>query len=278
MKDLKRVLEGIVEEACRTLGGWRAKIVLSTSEGNPTDIVSVGFEDGLDVCALIRPDGISVQVMASGEPWYTEDAQKVTEVVNPAMLADGVRAFVCVPLTLADPKIGVMWIHYREPRQFLETEVKALQLYANQAAAAYDSAQWTQPLENLIGADDVQVMLQQIVEGQSLSMTSSATAYMGKDNFSWRYTAQEYASIAQELLRPLQDLDLEQTLTEASTSPSRIVPLQTPSMAHTNEERESPSINKTHVRGRRPKRSQKRQRKAQRKARKKARRKMWKKR
>ncbi|MBN1991725.1 MAG: GAF domain-containing protein [Anaerolineae bacterium] len=167
----KQTLRIVVEEACQALAGWRSKIILISRKGELTDLVAVGFGDGLDTGEMIRPDGISVQVMTSGEPWYTEDVQKLPDRVNPVMLSDGVRAAACVPFGVRDCNIGVMWIHYRVPRIFLPTETEALRLYANQAAIAYDNTRRMRELEHLHQAAEklasvasVQEVLQQVVK------------------------------------------------------------------------------------------------------------------
>lgn len=168
--DPRHILEVVVKGACQALEGWRAKIALSAEEGKFKDLVSVGFEGGLDASALMRQDGISARVITSGEPWYTNDAQKHPKVVNPAMLNDGVRAAACVPFDLGGHTIGVMWLHYKQPRRFLPTETEALRLYVNKAAIAYDNARRMQELgrlrlaaEKLASVVGVQEVLQQIV-------------------------------------------------------------------------------------------------------------------
>lgn len=186
--DPKRVLEVVVEEARRALGGWRAKIVLISGERRPTDLISVGFEDGLDTGVLVREDGISVQVMTSGKLWHTEDVQQIPEVVNPAMLADGVGAAACVPFGLRGHNIGVMWLHYKEPRRFLPSEIEALRLYANQAAIAYDNARqmWElehlrRAVEKLASVSDVQNVLQQIVISAKEVLTGDSAVIWSYD-------------------------------------------------------------------------------------------------
>lgn len=199
MKNQKSVLEAVVEEARCGLKAWRAYIALIPEEGKSADLIAAGFENGLDTSGLIGQDGISDQVMASGEPWYVEDARDVPDVLNPAMLADGVKAAACAPLSLGGHNIGVMWIHYKESRQFLPADIEALQLYANLVANAYDAARLTQQLEHLrLVADrltsktDAKEVLQQatrsVLELHESSACASICLLEGKGSSVWRHT------------------------------------------------------------------------------------------
>jgi GAF domain-containing protein/ActR/RegA family two-component response regulator len=134
------VLEVIVRQACQALKGWWAKVVLIADDGTPTEQVSVGFNHRLDLHDLIRSDGISRQVMTSGKPYQIPDVRQELNKVNPRLLRDGVGAAICIPLRLRGKNIGVIWIHYKELRRFLPPEIDALQIYAAQAAIAYDNA------------------------------------------------------------------------------------------------------------------------------------------
>jgi len=138
--DPQAVLEVIVRHALKALDGWWAKLVLITDDGTPTGSVVVGRDQEIDIRALIRPHGISRQVMDSGQPYYIQDVGQERDRVNPRLLQDGVGAAICVPLRGRDKNSGVVWIHYRQPRRFLPQEIDALQLYATQAAIAYDNA------------------------------------------------------------------------------------------------------------------------------------------
>jgi GAF domain-containing protein len=145
--DPQAVLEAVVRQACQTLNGWWAKLVLIADDGTPTDAVIIGRDQEIDIQALIRPNGISRQVMDSSKPYWIEDVEQERDRVNPRLLQDGVGAAICVPLRGRDRNIGVVWIHYQTPRRFLPQEIDVLQLYATQAAIAYDNARLLDELD-----------------------------------------------------------------------------------------------------------------------------------
>jgi GAF domain-containing protein len=109
--------------------------------------------------------------MRTGVPEIIEDTDTEKHRLNPALLREGTRAFCCVPLTLQGKRIGAMSFYYDQPRHFPNFEVDALQLYANQAAAAFDGSQRMAKLESLryaaealAGVDGLSEVLQQIVQ------------------------------------------------------------------------------------------------------------------
>ncbi len=148
-RDPNVVLQHIVETACRTTGAWRAVVLLIETGGRPRAIATFGFDHRLDLAESVRPNGISFQVIRSGQPQFIPDIEAMADRVNPAMLEQGVKAAACLPLTLLGKSIGVLWIQFSDRRAFSETEQHALQLYANQSAIAYDNARRMRELVQL---------------------------------------------------------------------------------------------------------------------------------
>ncbi|PYS67251.1 MAG: hypothetical protein DMF69_23620, partial [Acidobacteria bacterium] len=100
----------------------------------------------------IRPNGISHRVLKTGGPCLIEDVSKATEELNPAMLEEGSRAAMCLPLSFTGGRLGVVWIHYSAPRTFSNDDVNALDAYLQQASIAYDSSREMGGLGRLLRA------------------------------------------------------------------------------------------------------------------------------
>ncbi|HMN27157.1 MAG TPA: GAF domain-containing protein, partial [Caldilineaceae bacterium] len=151
----KTVMQRVVQAAVRVLDGWRAIVVLIGADGAPQELAQVGFEAGMDHSGQIRPDGVSIQVARSGKPWFIEDIVTVNRKtnhlnqisINPALLADQVRGAACVPLAMHGRTVGVLWVHFRKPHRFLETEREALRLFASQAGVALTNARLVADLQ-----------------------------------------------------------------------------------------------------------------------------------
>ena len=166
-----KVLQDIVDQACVAADAARARVILFGERGIARVIAGAGAEAEQSRTAdyPVRQGGISLQVMHDGVPRCIEDTGIQPEVVNPILFAEGTKAFCCVPLELREKRIGVMSFYYDAPRDFPVFEVAALQLYASQAAAAYDGTQRLANLEalrhaaeELASADSLPGILQQI--------------------------------------------------------------------------------------------------------------------
>jgi PAS domain S-box-containing protein len=136
-----QVLKDIVARMRAAAEASWVSLVLIDEDGQVSVPVTAGLQQQTDATRLIRPDGISMEVMRTGEPVPIENTLTEQRSLNPSMFKmDKVAAALCLPLSLHSARIGVVWIHYAEPHHFLNSEIEALQLYVNQAALAYDSA------------------------------------------------------------------------------------------------------------------------------------------
>lgn len=183
----REVLQTIVDTARNAMNAWRAIVLLMDEGCQPRAIAQSGFNHPLDLLTICRPGGISHQVVQSRQPRFIPNIQASTGEIHPRMFQQGTRAAACLPLLLRDRAIGVLWAQFREPHIFSVQERQAMQVYASQAAIAYDHAQHMQELEhlrlaaeNLANVAGVQEVLQQIVE--------SATEVLGADSaVIWSY-------------------------------------------------------------------------------------------
>lgn len=203
------VLQVVVEEGCEAVGGWRACSTLVSESGIPTYLTSVGFEPDLEVATSIRRDGLSVKVVSSGEPFFNSDTLAAKNHVHPNMIEQGVKAAACLPLECRGKMIGVLWIHYRTPRRFSDSERMALLRYANQAAIAYDNARKrAEILQTLSEAGraatssyDLREMLNELVEQATL-----LTGYEGQHASLAYIVLAEGATITPVAAYPRQEL------------------------------------------------------------------------
>jgi PAS domain S-box-containing protein len=181
--DPDQTLQFIVEKACQAMDGWRATAILLDENKQPHRLASIEFDKELKADTSIRPNGVSMEVIKTGTPFVIEDVRELKNKINPGMVQDGVKAAICLPLRIRNKNIGLLWIHYKEPRRFLPSQVEALKLYAAQAAISYDNACKMRELEHMhqaaeaiAGALELPQILQQIVESacQVLEADSSA--------------------------------------------------------------------------------------------------------
>jgi PAS domain S-box-containing protein len=163
--------------------------------------VSRSFPSGAagqpDIANVIRPDGNSMIVMRTGKalpiknvkepPGHTKESRRG---FNPIMLKESnVAAALCLPVSLQQVRIGVMWIHYDKPRHFSQSEINAWQLYVNHAAKAYDNARRMDELKRMRDAAEAlakaasrEAVLEQIVHSACEVLQAKAAALWWYDS------------------------------------------------------------------------------------------------
>ena len=144
-----QALDALVSSACAQVGGFRACAVLINDEGIPYHISTSGFDQKLEFSSAIRREGKSLYGFLSGEPQFFENLRIAPEGVHPKMIEQNVRAAACLPLIYKDARLGVLWIHYKEPHYFSPREREALHLFTNQAAIAYENAKLHQQVNKV---------------------------------------------------------------------------------------------------------------------------------
>ena len=172
-----------------------------TIRGNARDLFHEGSEGERDVDRIVRRDGISDRVMKTGQVEIIEDVDAAKDRVNKAMFDKEVGAALCLPFAVHGERIGVMWIHYGQPQRFQSYQIDALQLFANQCAAAYESARKIEALEHLheaakalSGADQVDVVLQQIVKSARRVAGAQSAAIWSYDDMRNIFVTEESVS------------------------------------------------------------------------------------
>ncbi|PKO12457.1 MAG: hypothetical protein CVU39_23975 [Chloroflexi bacterium HGW-Chloroflexi-10] len=148
-QDPDQTLKDIVQRVCNVMDAWRAKVILIDQAGNPQNIASYGYAEEAERATAVRPNGISYEVVHSKKAIYIENLAITSFEYNPAMLEQGVLAASCIPLEYRNTCLGVLWVDYDTTRRFTENDKKTLQLYANQAAIAYENARQIRELSHM---------------------------------------------------------------------------------------------------------------------------------
>jgi PAS domain S-box-containing protein len=143
-----KALNRLVVSICQEFGADQACAVLVNEKGIPYHLSSAGFDEPIELTTSIRPQGYSIEVHRSGIPEFMEELQDLAETVHPKMIERGLRAAAALPLTYQEERLGVLWLHYRQPHHFAEDEKGALRLFTNQAAIAYVNARLHQQLKD----------------------------------------------------------------------------------------------------------------------------------
>ncbi len=120
------------------------------------NVVSRGIDDSEDAPAMVRPDGLSMNVLQGRMPYEKiEDAdieRRQGRNVNPGAPWQRIRAALCLPLKVEGDNRGVMWFHYTRPQMFDERDINHYRIFVNQAALAYDAARRLRALDGMRAA------------------------------------------------------------------------------------------------------------------------------
>ena len=116
-----------------------AVLLLDYSSGQLIATAAAGLEEEVRQGVRIPVGrGFAGRIAAEHRPVILDRVDHTT-VVNPILLAKGIRALMGVPLVAAGKVIGVLHVGSLTPREFTSDDVDLLQLAADRAAAAVQS-------------------------------------------------------------------------------------------------------------------------------------------
>jgi PAS domain S-box-containing protein len=187
-EDPKQIWREMVEETCRVADANGVRMFLIDMEtGQQTELFETGVSH-LQTASEIRPAGLSMTIMKTGEPQTVEDATR-DKRANPSFFRRGIVAAVGLPVSIGGVPIGVVWIYYDRPHRFTVSDVETLQLFINQAAIAYDNAhritsqeRMRQAAEALAAAEDLQELNKQIILRAQGVMKADSVAFWAYDD------------------------------------------------------------------------------------------------
>ena len=160
---LSEVLNSVVEVSAELFGGVAG---LRMREGEYLKLVaSTEKPGGVPIAELVPIDGsISGKVLTDAEAFVTRDlrndpdAAEIRKYINPRILANEMRAVMCVPVSLEGRSIGTLHIRREPGFEFDHEAVRTASTLADQAAIAienarlHEEAQWSRNFfESVVG-------------------------------------------------------------------------------------------------------------------------------
>ena len=151
LPDSEQLLQEIANQSLEAADAERVRIVLIDERGPGRNFTAKRGGKLVETSNIVRPNGISMRVLQTGEPYRCKDVNEATDAINPAMVDGNTRAAMCFPLSVQRRLLGVIWFYYSKPRKFYEDgeDEHALEAFLKQAAIAYDSARQMEELEPL---------------------------------------------------------------------------------------------------------------------------------
>ncbi len=140
--DVESMLQTIVEEAMRLIGGQAAAIRLVDEESTSLRVIAwAGKSD-----SLLFPDSMPIDgslagySYRSGEPVVSNDIERDDRMSDTIRRASMLRSLLVVPLVVRDSTMGVLLVSDRTSGPFTDEDLRILGLFAAQAAAAIEHA------------------------------------------------------------------------------------------------------------------------------------------
>lgn len=137
---LEETLETVVRSAAEATQAASAALILVDEEGRPGRRVAMGAMTEAPLELSMRPNGVSAQVLATGQAAIFPSLREASDTVNPRMMEGEDGAAICLPLEGKEHRIGVMWMTYAAPRTFEAPDLRLLQTFASQMALAIGNA------------------------------------------------------------------------------------------------------------------------------------------
>jgi GAF domain-containing protein len=142
--DIRTLLEEVVRAANHLLDTNSSGVLLVDETGTQAVNVRCWVREGGQVETrsfnrAIRRDGLTNTVMRTGRPIMLAETLGDPRI-NPAMIAEGIRSFVMVPIRIAEQTLGTLFVNSYQPRAFSAHEQQLLQVFANQVAVAIKNA------------------------------------------------------------------------------------------------------------------------------------------
>jgi sugar diacid utilization regulator/putative methionine-R-sulfoxide reductase with GAF domain len=141
--DFDRVLDKVVRAARDLLGTDMSTLLLFDAERQTLVVKAFSGIDGRVARRLSTPVGqnLAGKVAANGMPLRTSDIAHDRRSGLAQVCAEGhIRSAMLVPLTRGDDVLGVLGVECTESRAFTDREEDLLQLLANHAAGAIETA------------------------------------------------------------------------------------------------------------------------------------------
>jgi GAF domain-containing protein len=185
--------EEAADHLLRSIGCFGVALVLCSQDGRVTERYAAG---NARMNAALRPGGISVEVMSTGRPWWTNDAQKQSRM-NPETLLPEDRAMVCLPMHDHGQIIGVAWLSFANPREFEGAEIEHFQKCVSSAAAVCRAASNRKAANQLItttltaaGRADLRDVTSAMVKYAKVSFGAGSAMFWPWDGDSGRFLPQ----------------------------------------------------------------------------------------
>jgi GAF domain-containing protein len=189
-QELKQLLRLIVHKAAETFGADIATLYLYDQDRDEFgEAIALGVTPDFFEHPKPSKTGIAARIVRKAIPIFSDNAERDERMSKGFIARQGVKSSAGCPLIVGDQVVGVLFINFRTPHRFLQSDQELLALYAGQAAAAIMNAElfeaeqrrstMAQIANTFAETFDRQKTLQAVVEGaQKLTGACSSSLFL----------------------------------------------------------------------------------------------------
>ncbi len=131
----------VADAAQRLLGGELCAVLRLDRHGHVEKQVLLDMNRTRDdLPTIFRLEGMTAQLLASGQPMAISDLRQVPEA-NPIVQAHGIRSAIGIAIGAADDRLGALWVGLNRPHVWTSRQIALISILGNQAGQALKSAQ-----------------------------------------------------------------------------------------------------------------------------------------
>lgn len=138
-------LQNILDEIMRSgiaLTGARASCIVFYDESVRlfTEWVAQGLSEQFVAKLSFSPGGLADQAFTNGSHILSNDRPETRHKLSRFAREEGLRCFICLPLTSRDHRLGVIYFYRTDRDTFTSTEIELLKTFASLVAQAIENA------------------------------------------------------------------------------------------------------------------------------------------
>ncbi|MDO8736634.1 MAG: diguanylate cyclase, partial [Thermoleophilia bacterium] len=138
--DWERVVETVMDKGMELTDSQAAAISLfDEKRGEFTDTYTRGLSDAFVNKMQFRKGGLAEEVLVGDQAVFSDDIQSGHRLSKLAR-AEGIKAFICLPLKVRKKKLGVFYVYSKDFEIYGREELSVLSILSNQAAIAIQNA------------------------------------------------------------------------------------------------------------------------------------------
>lgn len=151
---LRHVLEEVMRRAAELTGSRACCIALyDEAEGSFRDWVTRGLSENFTRSMAFRPGGLADEAFSSGASVLSNDLPGTRHRLSHLARQEGIRSFICLPLTFRPQKLGVLYVYRDDRDDFTRDEIELLATFAHCASGAISNARLHAQMTDLARTD-----------------------------------------------------------------------------------------------------------------------------